>query len=485
MYLDTIFMRFSKAVRRPFALPIGRGRWYDVAMNPTQAKSADLAEAALSRLEDGAEWLYGLAERLRAAPELGFFERATGDIVAAELGACGARIRRGLALTGLRAEAGPPGAPCVALLADMDALPTQGAPGGVAHSCGHHAQLAVMLGAFRALVEAGVPERAGVRIAFIAAPAEEYVDLERRLALREKGDLRYLSGKQELIRLGVFDDVAAVLKYHSMADSPERKATVNGTLNGFMAKRAEFIGKAAHAGAQPEKGVNALDAASLALQAINAQRSTFADHDHIRVHPILSQGGTVINSVPARAVLETYIRGASHAAVSNAAAKVDRAFCAGALAMGASVVIRSTPGYQALRPSAALGVLLGAAVREVLADRDIDYADASFASDDIGDVASLVPTCQLGYGGFSGTIHAADFAPNDLRRAYLEPAGILARLVCALAEGGGVEAMRIKEEFVPVFSKEDYLASLDAMFGEKRFDAESLGLAGSLGLTVS
>ena len=76
-------------------------------------------------------------------------------------------------------------------------------------------------------------------------------------------------------------------------------AAVNGSLNGFLAKRAIFTGKAAHAGASPEDGINALSAASLALQAIHAQRDTFRDADHIRVHPILTEGGTVVNSVPA------------------------------------------------------------------------------------------------------------------------------------------------------------------------------------------
>ena len=438
-----------------------------------------MLETALSRLEGNREWLFRLAERLRSTPELGFFESATSDILSGELAATGARITRDLAITGIRAELGPPSAPAIVLLADMDALPTLGSPGGVAHSCGHHAQMAVMVAVFKALAEAGVPEREKVRIVFVGAPAEEYVDLGRRVALKEKGEIRYLSGKQELIRLGVFDDACVVLKYHSMSDSADRQATVNGTLNGFMAKRAEFIGKAAHAGASPEKGINALGAATIALQAINAQRETFVDSDHIRVHPILSEGGTVVNSVPARAVLETYIRGASHDAVIGVAVKVDRAFCAGALAMGASVRIKNTPGYQAFLPSCPLGEVLGDAAKAVLDSSRIDFEDHSYASDDIGDVACLVPTCQLGFSGFCGTIHAADFFPADPERAYLEPAGILLRAACALAAGSGEKAKRIKEEFDPKFSKENYLSSLDALFSEHLFTGDSVGFTAS------
>ncbi|MFA5851425.1 MAG: M20/M25/M40 family metallo-hydrolase [Spirochaetales bacterium] len=426
-------------------------------------------EMALARLQGDREWLFDLAERLRNTPELGFFETKTGDILAGELEAMGARVTRNLALTGIRAELGPPGAPAILLLADMDALPTLGAPGGVAHSCGHHAQMAVMAAVFKALVGADFPAREKVRLVFVGAPAEEYVDLGTRMTLRDEGKIRYLSGKQELIRLGVFDDASVVLKYHSMSDSPDREATVNGTLNGFMAKRAEFIGKASHAGAHPEDGINALGAATLALQAIHAQRETFVDSDHIRVHPILSEGGTVINSVPARAVLETYIRGASHGAVLGVAAKVDHAFCAGALAMGASVRIRNTPGYQAFRPSPALGEVLGRAAKDVVDAERIDFEDRSYASDDIGDVACLVPTCQLGFSGFCGTIHASDFAPIAPERAYFEPAEILLRTAAGLGAGGGGKAQVIQDDFTPKFSKAEYLASLDALFSENLF----------------
>jgi len=437
-----------------------------------------ILDSALSRLEGNREWLFGVAREFWATPELGFFEHRTAGILERELKALGARLETGLALTGIRAELGPPGAPAIVLLADMDALPTEGAPGGVMHSCGHHAQMAVLLAVFKALAEAGLPDREGVRILFVGSPAEEYVDLERRLELRERGEISYLSGKQEQIRLGVFDDAAVVLKYHSMSDSPYRDATVNGTLNGFMAKRAEFTGRAAHAGAQPHLGVNALGAATLALQGIHAQRETFRDEDHIRIHPILTEGGTVVNSIPARAVLQTYVRGAAHAAVADAASKVDRALCAGALAMGASVRIRNTPGYQAFRPSPAMGEALGAAARTVLDAKRIDFDDHAYASDDIGDVACLIPTCQLGYSGFCGTIHSADFLPADPGRAYFAPAEILLRTVVDLSAGGGRMALSIKEGFVPEFSKEDYLKSLDSMFSELSFSGKALGFSG-------
>ena len=106
-----------------------------------------------------------------------------------------------------------------------------------------------------------------------------------------------------------------------------------------IGKLARFVGRAAHAGGAPHLGVNALYAAQIALAGINALRETFRDEDTIRVHPILTHGGSQVNVIPAEARLETYVRGRTLDAVVDANAKVDRALRADALALGATVEI--------------------------------------------------------------------------------------------------------------------------------------------------
>jgi len=440
------------------------------------AAGYDDVESALAR---GFEETERLATRLLDNPELGFREEKTAGILLDALSGTGARMETGIALTGVKAELGPAGAPAIYLVADMDAILTPGmesapgASGGVAdnvrHACGHNAQMAVMVAAFKALAEARVHEREGARIVFLGTPAEEYLEMEYRMGLRAAGRVRFLSGKQEMLRLGVFDDAAVVLKYHSMPDRGPggQVATVNGTLNGFIAKRASFIGRSAHSGACPEKGINALNAASIAMLAIHAQRETFRDDDHIRVHPVMKSGGLTVNTVPDLAVLETYVRGASFAAIVDAGAKVDRALAAGAVAVGGSVRIADMPGYQPLRGDPALGRVLGDAARSVVAESLIDFFDQSSASDDIGDVASLVPTCQLGYSGFAGAIHGADFRCVDARRAYGEPSRILAAAAYELARSGGALAASIRGSFKPVFTRDEYARTLEALFAER------------------
>ena len=71
----------------------------------------------------------------------------------------------------------------------------------------------------------------------------------------------------------------------------------------------DFIGKAAHAGGAPHKGINALNSATLAISAIHAQRETFRDSDTVRVHPIITRGGDTVNVVPSHVSVETYVRG--------------------------------------------------------------------------------------------------------------------------------------------------------------------------------
>ena len=115
--------------------------------------------------------------------------------------------------------------------------------------------------------------------------------------------------------------------------------------NGFVSKVIRYKGLAAHAAGAPHLGVNALNAASLGLSALAYQRETFRDDDHVRIHPIITKGGNLVNVVPDEVVIETLVRAANKDAIADAAAKTDRAFKAGAIAVGASCEITTMPGY--------------------------------------------------------------------------------------------------------------------------------------------
>ncbi|HEY3061603.1 MAG TPA: amidohydrolase, partial [Chloroflexota bacterium] len=313
--------------------------------------SESLKAAIAAVLDAAATELTAFGEDIFDHAEIGFREERTAACVADALRALGLQPREGLALTGVKARlAGAEPGPTIAVMGELDGLPVPDhrradAMTGVVHACGHNAQLTHLVGVARALVQTDALAQLSGNVVFVAVPAEEYVDLEWRSDQAKQGKIEFLGGKAELLRLGELDDVDMAILVHGTGNLEDRQLSMRMSANGLVAKRARFIGRAAHAGAAPERGINALNAATLALQAIHMQRETFRDEDHIRVHPILTRGGSTINVVPADVRLETFVRGATHESIADAALKVDRALEAGALAVGASVEIETLPGY--------------------------------------------------------------------------------------------------------------------------------------------
>src|SRR6185436_1243832 len=170
-------------------------------------------------------------------------------------------------------------------------------------------------------------------------------DVEWRVAQARAGKLEFLGGKPELLRLGHFDDVDLSMMIHMTSRPEDGKTGVPVSNNGCIVKTIRYLGKASHAGGAPHQGVNALYAAHIGLAAVNAIRETFRDEDTIRVHPIITHGGSQVNVIPGEVRLETYVRGRTVEAILDANKKVDRAFRAGALALGAKVEIETLPGY--------------------------------------------------------------------------------------------------------------------------------------------
>src|SRR5258707_1602328 len=201
-----------------------------------------------------------------------------------------------------------------------------------------------MLGAAMGLFDAGAFEHLAGGVVFFGVPAEEGGDIEWRQEQIRAGRLEFPCGKQELMRLGHFDDVDLAMMIHTNWRAEDGKAGVPASNNGRVGKTARFVGRASHAGGAPHMGVNALYAAQIALAGINAIRETFRDEDSIRVHPILTHGGSQANLIPGEARLEMYVRGKSAGGGADASARVDGPLRAGAPAPGAQVEIQTLPG---------------------------------------------------------------------------------------------------------------------------------------------
>src|SRR5215510_10300192 len=316
----------------------------------------ELKERVYAAIDRRAEQIVGIGERIRKHPELGFKEVKTARLAEETFAALGLKPKTALALTGVRAEAagGAGDGPTFALLGELDGLVVAGHPEGdpttgAAHACGHNAQVAALLGAAMGLLDARALDALSGRLVFFAVPAEEYGDIEWRVAQARQGHLEFLGGKPELLRLGHFDDVDLAMMIHLTSRPEDGRAGVPVSNNGCIVKTVRYVGKAAHAGGAPHLGVNALYAATVGLGAINAIRETFRDEDTIRVHPIITHGGSQVNVIPGEVRIETYVRGRTVDAILDAQRKVDRAFKAGALALGATVEIETLPGYMPMR----------------------------------------------------------------------------------------------------------------------------------------
>jgi len=220
----------------------------------------------LKRAEALASRLVALRRAIHRHPELGFEEFETAELVCSTLDRLGIPYRPSVARTGVIAQLGE-GRPCIALRADMDALPISERTGlpfasevpGVMHACGHDAHTAALLGAAMLLKEMTLPA-GSVRLLF--QPAEETGDDEGK------------SGADRLVEAGAMAGVDAVLGLHNIVD--RRPGTVLVSPGPILAATDMFelkiTGQAAH-GAYPHRGV---DAIVLAAQVVNAIQSIVA-----------------------------------------------------------------------------------------------------------------------------------------------------------------------------------------------------------------
>ncbi len=424
----------------------------------------ELKRQACETIDARAQEIVDIGETIFRQAELGFKETRTAALVASKLRELGLEPRTGIALTGVKAAMalGEDG-PSLGIMGELDAVVCHDHPDavpgtGAVHACGHHAQLAAMLGAAVGLAGSGVVRRLAGRLVFIAVPAEEFVELEYRQRLRQEGKIEFLSGKQEFIRLGEFADLDLCMMVHVDSDCPEPKVTLPESSNGFVAKAIRYHGREAHAGAAPHLGINALNAAMLGIMGIHAQRETFRDEDMIRVHPIITRGGDLVNIVPADVRMETYVRGRSWEAMLEASNKVNRALQAGAMAIGAEVEVTEIPGYLPLENDSRLTQTFAANAALLLGEDRVVTAGAMGGSTDMGDLSRLMPVTHPMIGGCEGPIHTRTFRVVDPNAAYVVPAKLLAMTAVDLLAEGAALAREIVRDFRAPLNRESYLA---------------------------
>lgn len=428
------------------------------------------------------ETVYAAEQYLWQHPEVGYTERVSNAYLKQQFVALGYTPIASDDIPGFYVDidTGRPG-PKVLVMCELDALlcPThpQAAPDtGAVHACGHHAQCAAMLGIAGALREKDALNDLSGSIRLMAVPAEESNSEAEYLRLKEKGVVEYASGKIEYLRRGMMDGVDMAFLVHGLIAEPNHFLIRAGS-NGLISKHVEFHGKAAHAGSCPFQGVNALYAANLALSAINALRETFVDDDHIRVHPIITNGGASVNIIPDEVELSCCVRGIRDAALMDANRKVNRAISASAAAIGATVSIHDETMTMPLNNDRNLMHMAELAAEEVVGRENLLLypAQHTASSTDMGDIASVLPSIQFYCSGAAGTSHGSDYRVADVDSACMNSAKCQLILLHMLLSDDAKEAKRIIAEKETRFqSKEEmfdfYKNNLGEIEGVKALD---------------
>lgn len=406
--------------------------------------------------------IIAFAEDIAAHPEPGYEEFCTAGKTAEVLKNLGYKVTEHLARTGVKGTKSIKEGPSLTVIGELDAIGCHSHPNanpvtGVAHACGHHAQMAAMIGCAIAMADPDVQKCLAGTVNILAVPAEEYIDADKRARLKKEG-IEFCCGKSEMIRTGVFDDTDIALTTHvHMVPVEEDFYLGNPACNGYSAERVTVRGKAAHGAIDPWNGVNALSITTSAIQMMGLMRETFREEDHVRLHNVIRKAGDVINSVPDEAIVETKVRAASLDKICEITDMVNRAYAGSAYAFGGKIEMEKLQGYMPIIPRAADNALIEAADDLGLNYRTVQKGDFNNACTDVGDLSHLVPVVNFTFKGFEGKLHGADFKITDPEKAYILPAKLLALTVYKLLKNGGQEAKKITKSYTPVFNKESYI----------------------------
>ncbi len=399
-------------------------------------------------------------------PETGYKEFETSQYMAETFKSLGYELVMAEGITGFYTvlDTKRPG-PEVMILAELDSIicpehKEADHSTGAVHACGHNAECAALIGIAAALKEPGILDKFSGKIRLCAVPAEEILEIEYRSKLKAEGKIKYLSGKNEFLSRGYFDGVDMAFMVHMSTEFSVDKGSV-----GCIAKQIIYKGIAAHAGAAPWDGKNALYAATCGINAVNALRETFREQDIIRVHPIITNGGAIVNAVPETVTLESYVRGASFDAIIETNKKVNQALCGAALSLGTNIEIIDTPGYAPLvNDENMIDVALEAA-ELAIPEHQLSRKDSIYSiSTDMGDLSSIMPVLHPYCGGTLGSLHSSVFQIQDPLVACVENAKFQLGILYILLSDEAKRAREIIEEFKPQFaSKDEYLTFVESI----------------------
>ncbi|MFC1940292.1 M20 family metallopeptidase [Chloroflexota bacterium] len=382
----------------------------------------DLKVSVTSEVDAHRHQLSELSLKIHSNPELGFQEFKAADWLSRYLEKNGFSVERSICelATAFRASYGK-GKPAIAILAEYDALPEIG------HACGHNIIATCAAGA--AVAAKIAVDHFGGSILVIGTPAEELY-----------------GGKVKMAEKGAFNDLdIAMMAHPGTHDAATTRALAVQTLS------VEFFGKAAHAAARPETGINALEAMLHSFAAINSLRQHIKST--ARIHGIITDGGQAPNVVPAHSAGIFLVRAEENDYLDELKQRVLNCFIGASTASGARLEYEwSDTRYATMRNNLLLARLFTKNMQSL--GRRITLSDprVSFGSTDMGNVSQIVPSIHpsVTIADRETIIHTPQFAlaaaSESGIRGMLDAAKALAMTVVDLLASAET-IVKIKEEF--------------------------------------
>ena len=320
------------------------------------------AAAVAAAVEARRSQLLATSHYIHANPEVRFTERLASARLAEELQAGGFNVELGVGTlpTAFRAELkGTEHGPTVAILAEYDALPDIG------HACGHNVIASSALGAGLALASSGASFPGTLLV--IGTPAEE-------------GG----GGKVTLAENGVFDDVEAAIMIHPS----QRNMVSRGSLaHSFM--EVIFHGRASHAAAAPDQGINALEAVMMTFAGLNARRLHM--RSDARVHGFINNGGSAVNIIPGLASARFSVRAKDRAYQRELIALLTQVARGAETMIGARLELNETRGYEHMVTNETIAAVMGQHLQRLGRTIIAPTSEDRLGSTDMGDISQIVP----------------------------------------------------------------------------------------------
>ena len=325
-------------------------------MNTEKLKTSVIGEIDARRQQ-----LSELSLKIHANPELGFHETKAASWLTQYLMENGFTIEQGICglPTAFRGSYGQ-GKPVIAILAEYDALPKLG------HACGHNLIAGCAVGA--GVASKPAIDQFGGSILVIGTPSEEM-----------------WAGKAIMAERKAFNNLDIAMMVH-----PGVHNTVTTQALACQSLEVEFFGKAAHAAAQPEAGINALEAMLNSFAAINSLRQHIKST--ARIHGIITDGGQAANVVPAHSAGNFIVRAEDNAYLDELKERVLNCFVGAATASGARLEYRwGKIRYAPMRNNLTLARLFRQNMQSLGRKIQLSNPSCAFGSTDMGNVSQLVP----------------------------------------------------------------------------------------------